>query len=293
MRRNDERVGASPQTETPAVAAATPIETAPEPTHQNSVGLNFVIPTEFVEMPSRGQFYNEGHPLHNQDTVEIRHMTAKEEDILTSRTLLKKGIALDRLVDNVLVDKRIKAAEMFIGDKNAILLMSRILAYGPEYNTNVTCPSCYSQTRYDFNLLEYKTTHPEEIENPEFSITPNNTFKITLPRTKVEVEVKLLKGSDEQYLARISERKRKAKTTSDSILIEQMESFINSVNEISDKKIIKKFVETMPAQDSRFLRRIYATTVPNIDLTQNFECNECGVEIDMEVPFTTDFFWPK
>ena len=288
MTRNDDRIGASPQTETPAIPATTS-----ENTNNSPVGLNFVIPTEFVEIPSRGKYYGEGHPLHNQDTVEIRHMTAKEEDILTSRTLLKKGIALDRLVDNVLVDKSIKAADMFVGDKNAILLMSRILAYGPEYNTNVTCPSCFAQTRYDFNLMEYKTTHPEETENPEFTITPNNTFKITLPRTKVEVEAKLLKGSDEQYLARINERKRKAKTTSDSIILEQMETFIASVNGISDKNTIKKFVETMPAQDSRYLRRIYATTVPNIDLTQHFECDECGAEIDMEVPFTTDFFWPK
>ena len=116
MARNRERLGASNvQAEPPA------------PTTNSNEGLmSFVVPTEFVELPSGGRYYPQGHPLHNQETIEIKHMTAREEDLLTSRALLKKGLALDRLLESVIIDKKIRASDLLVGDRNAILISTRI-----------------------------------------------------------------------------------------------------------------------------------------------------------------------
>ena len=99
--------------------------------------FNWALPTEFVELPSKGRFYPPGHPLHNETTVEIKYMTAKEEDILTDRALLKKGIAIDRVLENLIVDQRVKLDDLLIGDKNAILVKARTTGYGSEYETRV------------------------------------------------------------------------------------------------------------------------------------------------------------
>ena len=121
MSRNKERVGAhDANIETPH-ANLNP---------DNSGGFSFVVPTEFVELPSQGRYYPEGHPLHGEDTIEIRHMTAKEEDILTSRTLLKKGVALDRVLQNVIVNKQISAESMLVGDRNAAIIAMREIGRG-------------------------------------------------------------------------------------------------------------------------------------------------------------------
>lgn len=296
-RNNDDRLGAKPTDEAPVAATeVTPGPTtseAPTPPGQGGIGLNFAVPTEFVELPSKGHFYNPGHPLYNAETVEIRHMTAREEDILTSKTLLKKGIALDRLIESVLVDKTIKADDMITGDKNAILVMSRLLAYGADYNTRVTCPACYEQVNFNFNLNEHKLVHPDNCEDVEFERTNNNTFKFTLPKTNVVVETKLLTGADERWLSKLAEKKRKKKNTSDSILSDQMKLFIVSLNGVTDRNQIGQFISYMPASDSRFLRKAYNQITPNLDLTQDFECPSCEHETELEVPFTAEFFWPK
>ena len=97
--------------------------------------FNWSVPTEFVEIPSKGKFYPNGHPLHNLDTIEIKYMTAKEEDILSDRSLLKKGIAVDRALQNLIVNKAIKIDDLLVGDKNALLIAARKTGFGPEYTT--------------------------------------------------------------------------------------------------------------------------------------------------------------
>jgi len=120
-RNNEDRVG-----------AAGSDTSAPTPDLVNEKSpLTFTTPTEFVELPTRGRFYPEDHPLHNVEEIEIRFMTAKDEDILSSKTLLKKGVAIDRLLQNVIVDKRINVGDLFVGDKNALIVASRITGYGP------------------------------------------------------------------------------------------------------------------------------------------------------------------
>ena len=125
-------------------------------------GFSFVVPTEFVELPSKGRFYDESHPLHGSETLEIRHMTAKEEDILTSRALLKQGVALDRVIQSLIVDQSVKADHLLVGDRNALIIATRIAGYGSEYSTQVACPACGTAQDYSFYLHELETYTGDE-----------------------------------------------------------------------------------------------------------------------------------
>jgi hypothetical protein len=140
MSRNKQRTAAA----TDAVAATAPTTPA-APT-----SLSYVTPTEFVELPSRGQFYPTDHPLHGKDVIEMRFMTAKDEDILTSPALLKKGVAIDRLIQNLVVDTNINPSNLLIGDKNAMLLAARISGYGEQYPVALQCNSCGEVTQHNF-----------------------------------------------------------------------------------------------------------------------------------------------
>jgi hypothetical protein len=124
----------------------------------------FVNPTEFVELPSKGLFYPEGHPLHNQAVIEIKHMTAKEEDILTSEALLRNELAIDRLLESVIINNNIKVGDLLLGDKSAILIATRITGFGPFYDVSAPCPSCGKESDYTFDLNELK---PRGNELPE------------------------------------------------------------------------------------------------------------------------------
>jgi hypothetical protein len=118
----------------------------------NTNVFSFVAPTEFVELPSEGKFYASDHPLYNQKTIEIKQMTAKEEDILSSMTLIKNGVALERLLESVIIDKSIKPETLLLGDRNAIIIAARVSGYGMEYRTEIRCPNCQTDQKFGFNL---------------------------------------------------------------------------------------------------------------------------------------------
>jgi len=284
MRNNEGRIGAA------QVADAPPTNVSNAPTGDSNL-LNFVIPTDFVELPSKGRFYSEGHPLCNIDHVEIRQMTAKDEDILTSRGLLQKGIAIDRLIESLLIDKGVGCSSLLVGDKNAIMMTARISAYGSEYKTTVRCPICTQASEHGFDLNNITLQTPEDNES-EATLTGNSTYLIVLPTSKAKVEVKFLTSAEEKKLVELSERK-KQRNMLDTPVTDQLKTFIVSINGVADRADISGFVDNMPARDSRFLRTEYMKLVPNVDLTQDFVCKHCLSESTMEVPFTTEFFWPR
>lgn len=252
--------------------------------------LTFAVPTEMVDLPSGGKFYPEGHPLHGVESVEIKFMTAKEEDILTSRSLLKKGIALDRLIQSVMVNPKVDPDDMLVGDRNAIIVASRITGYGSDYKTKVACPACGEHSQHQFDLEESQTIKGGDVEGA--TITSDGTWIITLPVTNWEVEVRLLTGRDEKHLASISEKKKKS-NMAETPITDQLNLIVVSVQGHKDKPTVQQAISALPAKDALHLRDVYTKINPNIDLTQAFVCQSCDFETQMEVPFTTDFFWFK
>ena len=283
MSRNSKRTNAGLEPTRPDVA---------DPAIQNaSHNLTFSAPTEHVDLPSRGRYYSEGHPLHNKDTIEIKYMTAKEEDILTSRNLLKKGLAIERLLSSIIIDKTIDPGSLLIGDRNALIVAARITGFGEEYETKVQCPACAANVDHTFDLTNVSVNYAEEVPE-EVQATDGNTFIVSLPIMKIDIELKLLEGHDERRIIQLQENKRKKKLP-ETPLTDQLSAIIQSVNGSGDRSSINSLVNMMPAKDTRYLRRLYDRVIPNVDMSHNFECTECGYLTDLEVPFTTDFFWPK
>ena len=283
MSRNKQRTAAA----TDAVAATVPTTPAAP------ASLSYVTPTEFVELPSRGQFYPTDHPLHGKDVIEMRYMTAKDEDILTSPALLKKGIAIDRLIQNLVVDTNVNPGNLLIGDKNAMLLAARISGYGEQYPVALQCNSCGEVAQPDFNLAELQLNHGiQPGEGNNVSLTEHGTFIAELPVTKFSAEFRLLTGEDESYLQQSAEKLKKYSLpeASATSLLKRLVVTINGVESSSE---ISNFIDNMPAQDARFLRACVQIVTPNVDMSQEVECSSCGAVTEMEVPFTSEFFWPQ
>lgn len=273
-----------------------PVEAALSLQREEGSGLlSFVAPTEFVTLPSQGKFYPPEHPLHNKDVVEIKYMTAKHEDILTSQTLLRKGIAIDRLIENLIIDKTIKLDSLLLGDKNAITIAARKTGYGSEYNTSMTCPSCINKQDYSFDLDELGHNFPSNEELEEFGIelTNEGNFLITLPQTKVVLETRLLTDSDEKMLEKTSKMRQKHGLGRGEVsLTDRLKSVIVSANGETKRSMIEQFIDNMPALDAKFFRAAYAALTPNVDMKQEYRCEACGYEEEVDVPLSADFFWP-
>jgi rubredoxin len=257
-----------------------------------SDSLSFVSPTEFVELPSRGKHYPAGHPLLGEETIEVRYMTAKDEDIITSSTLLKRGLAIERLMQSLVVNKAIKPHELLVGDRSAIIVAARIGAYGNEYNTNITCPRCGTHSQTTFDLSEIEPYCGDDWGDFAISETGNGTFNVELPRSGATVEIRLMTGRDEANLLQ-ARKKKKKHNISEGNSTETLKTFVVSVNGSTDTASVRKFVEDMPAFDARYLRVAQTKVTPNMDTLQDYVCPECSHEAELEVPFTTDFFWPK
>ena len=217
-------------------------------------------------------------------------MTAKDEDILSSQALLKKGLAINRLLESLLV-LDVNPKSLLLGDKNAILIAARVSGYGSDYAVTVDCPGCASTNELDYDLGTAEIT--AECFNEKFlhenKITFNSvtaTLDLVLPNSGVEIGLSLVDGYTEQ------EYSVGNKSSENSVITSLLSSFITKVNDATDFKSIIAFIESMPAKDSRFLRDLYPKLVPNVRLKHQFMCEQCFFSKEMEVPLTAAFFWP-
>lgn len=235
------------------------------------------FPTETVELPSKGVVYPPDHPLRS-GKVEMKYMTAKEEDILTNQNYIKKGIVLDKLLDSLVMGK-FDIKELVTGDKNALLISSRILGYGKDYTFS------YDGTEYTIDLTKLENKPFDETK-----VTPKGTFMFTLPATGTKVEFKLLNDKDNEIIDQENESMKKFNKDSSSEVTIRLKHQIVSVEGDNDKNSIRVFVEQMLAQDSRALRKYIKDMSPDVNLSTNVNIN--GVEESIDVPISLSFFWP-
>jgi len=252
--------------------------------------LSFEVPTQFVPLPSNGKLYGPDSNLHDLEELEIRVMTAKEEDILTSQALIKKGVAIDRLLQSVVVDKSINIGTLIRGDRDALLVASRITGYGTGYEVKISCPTCDESSKYDFNLGNLPIRRLEIEPVNEFI----NAFSFELPLSKKQVIWKFLTGDEEQDIT-ATQKKRKAvmKDSPDNLITLKLIHSIISIDGITDRAQIANFVRNMPARDSMEFRTYMDDNEPKILMEDSFECSECGEVSEVTVPMTVQFFWPN
>ena len=241
------------------------------------------FPTEVIDLPSKGKLYSKDSPLSN-GKLELKYMTAREEDILTSANLIKKGIAIDKLLDSLIVTEGIKIDDLILGDKNAVMVAARVLAYGPEYVCDITVPITGENIKHTFNLADCPFREIPDGVN-------GNSFSIDLPISKKTIEFKLLTGKEEKLID--EELKASKKTGSDISpeLTTRLRHVILSVDDDSKPATINNFVNNMLARDSLTLRQKINAISPDIELKQEIEVGGDVVKVD--IPLTTEFFWPS
>ena len=237
----------------------------------------FKLPTEIIELPSKGLLYPEDSEL-AKGTIEIKYMTAKEEDILTNQSYIKSGTVLDKLIKSLIVSK-INYDDLLIGDKNAIMVAARVLGYGSDYTFEYNGEP---QT-VDLSLIENKPLKEELFKNKV------NEFTFTLPKSKNTITFKLLTHKDEQDINRELEGLKKINKDTSPELSTRLKYIITSVEEKRDKKDIRDFVDNyFLAQDSRALREYIREIQPDVDLTFFPDGNSDRINI----PIGINFFWP-
>jgi hypothetical protein len=238
------------------------------------------FPTEEVELPSKGLVYPKDNPL-SSGKVEMKYMTAKEEDILTNQNYIKQGVVIDKLLKSLIVSK-VNYDDMIVGDKNAVLVAARILGYGKDYDfikdgETVSVDLTELETRY----LDKSTMIDEQ-----------NEFLYTLPHTNTAITYKILTNRDEKKIdAEVKGLKKINKTTSPE-LSTRLKHMITSVNGETENKVIRDFVDNyMLARDSRAFREHLRETQPDVVMKFQY-VNNMGIEEDAVVPMTAGFFWP-
>jgi hypothetical protein len=235
------------------------------------------IPTEIVELPSQGLIYPESSPL-SSGTIEMKYMTAREEDILTNQNYINKGIVLDELVKSLIVSD-VKYEDLVVGDKNAILVASRILGYGKDYSFT------WGGEEYNIDL----TTIENKPLKAELFKKGINEFSFTLPSTGIIVTFKLLTGEDEKNINAELEGLKKINKNTSAELSSRLKYIITSVNGNRENKDIRQFVDTQfLARDSRALREYIKEVQPDVDLTFFPE----GSNEKVSIPVGLSFFWP-
>jgi len=261
------------------------------PAGSESSIFSFVAPIDVVDLPSKGKYYPPSHPLHNVESVEIKHMTAKEEDILANKSYLDKGIALDKMLSSLLVNKQIDPKTLLMTDKNALLVRARISGYGPEYGASVLCTKCYSRNEIEVDLETLLQIEEAQLSE-NCSLDSDGLVRIKLPKTGWVVAVKPLSSFDQENLEKVIEG-RKKHNLEQNLLIESMKMFIYSINDVTDGGAIYEAINNMPARDSHYLRTTYPNCFPKANSTTNLKCKDCELESVVEVPFTVNFFWPN
>jgi len=244
------------------------------------------FPTETIELPSQGLVYPEGHPL-RKGTIEIKYMTAREEDILASQNLIKKGIVLDKLFESVVVEPGVNPNDIYIGDKNAILITSRILAFGPEYVAKIIDPFDSEEVEVSIDLTTVKI---KEID--ESILSRENEYSFTLPISKSSFKVKLLTHGDEQSINRDIEASQKTLKTSNEITA-RYRRIIIEVDGNRELGHISNFVSNrLLAGDSKALRKEMAKITPDLDLKFDYTSPITGETEALRIPFGIGFFYP-
>ena len=247
------------------------------------------IPLEIVPLPSSGKVYSPDSSLHAMEAVEIRPMTAREEDILTSRALLKKGTVITELLRSCLVDKSVNPADLLGGDRNALMVAIRITGYGPDYNAEIECQACNTKTQHEFNLAELPIRRLEL--NP---VVPGaNLFQFTLPFSKKAVKFRYLTGRDEEEILALSEKQKKLGLSGESNVTTSLMHSIVSVDGIEDRAKIANFIKHMPARDSLALRNYIRDSEPGVIMKQETSCPSCGHSEEVNMPLGANFLWPS
>jgi len=244
----------------------------------------FNLPTENVELPSKGLLYPKENPL-SSGTVEMKYMTAKEEDILSNQNYIRQGVVFDKLLSSLIVSK-INYDDLTIGDKNAVLIAARVLGYGKDYQIKYPHPVTGEDEIITVDLAEIKN---KEVDYSLFNNT--NEFAFTLPQSKNEITFKVLTHKDERQIE--DELKGLKKVNLSAEVTTRLKQSVIAVNGSREKKDIREFVDNfLLASDAKALREYMRKVSPDLDLTFTFIGSDGYTQEGVDLPLGVSFFYP-
>lgn len=256
----------------------------------NTGALSFDVPDIDVPLPSDGKVYVEGHPLHLKTSILIKSMTAAQENILTNKSLAKKGTLLTQLIQSCIKERAVNARDMLIGDRNTIMIALRASGYGPDYKVKITCPNT------DCQKVSVQTFELDKLPIRRLAINPievgKNIFEYSLPQSKARVKFKFLTGADEEEIAMTQAQKEKFGASTSELVTSGLLQTIISINGVTDRAQISMALPRMPAFDSSALRRFIQDNEPGMQLKAPFTCESCDFSTEVDVPLGANFFWP-
>lgn len=236
------------------------------------------FPTEMVELPSKGLLYPKDSAL-AAGKIEMKYMTAREEDILTNQNYIQQGVVIDKLLQSLIITP-IEYNDLLVGDKNAILIASRILGYGKDYEFE------YKGQKEVVDLAEIKN------KDIDYSLLEagKNEFTFTTPSTNTNITFKILTHGDEKSIEQEIKGLKKIYKDSSAELTTRLKRMITSVEGSPEPKTIRDFVDNyLLARDSRALRDYVNKVQPDVDL-RFFP--EDGPDGGVDIPIGVTFLWP-
>ena len=248
---------------------------------------DFQFPTEEVTLPSKGLLYPEGSPL-KSGVITMKYMTAKEEDILTNQNFIKNGTVIDKLLQSLVVDGT-NINDILVGDKNALLVASRILGYGADYSFKLQNP----ETGEDEEVTVDLTLAEDKFFDESLLVEGKNEFEFELPTSKVLISFKLLTTADEKKIESELKGLKKINKNASPELTTRLKHVIQSINGDRDVKTVRNFVDNQfLAKDSRAFREHMSNVMPDIDLSFDVEFNDGAIAEGVQIPINVSFFWP-
>ena len=246
-----------------------------------------MYPVETINLPSEGKYYPKGHPLReNGGQLELKYMTAKEEDILTSTNLIQNGTVIDKLLESLVVHEGVKAVDLTTGDVNAVLLASRVLAYGKDYDVQFQCESCEENIAVSVDLTQLES--PDDLldadEDGHCHFTTDNGLEIVIKPLLRGEELSIERNNkvvDTKYNKKVS-----------SEVTSRLKNIIVSINGETDKNTLATMVDNLVIKDTKKVREEFTKINPSIDMTMEVFCEECDHTMKGAVPIGLDFFWP-
>lgn len=243
------------------------------------------LPTEIIELPSKGLVYPKENPL-SSGTIEMKYMTAREEDILSNQNYIRQGTVFDQLLKSLIVSK-IDYDDLVVGDKNAVLIAARVLGYGKDYQIRLPHPITGEEELITVDLANIKN------KDVDYSLFNNlNEFTYTLPASKNTVTFKILTHRDERQID--DELKGLKKANLSAEVTTRLKQTIVAINGERDSKSIRDFVDNyLLAQDADALRKYMKKISPDLNLTFTFVGSDGYTQEGVDIPLGVSFFYPN
>ena len=244
------------------------------------------FPAEEVTLPSKGLLYPKDSPL-SKGKIEMKYMTAREEDILTNANYIKKGIAIDKLLQSLIVTPGVDYDSLLLGDKNAIMIAARILGYGADYDIRRKHPETGVESECSIDLSQIEDKNLDE----SLIIEGKNEFSFTLPTSKTDITFKLITQGDDKKIDREIEGLKKVNKQSSGTI--RLKHTLLSINGNYDQKTTRDFIENqLLARDARALRKYINEMQPGINMDVNVEFKDGYIEENVNLTISINFFWP-